>query len=77
LGFGFLLENDDVRIYKALITTIWSIAAIVLFAILGASLSMSIPLPGVIGLSFILFVSPPFVFGILKGLGFLLSKFSR
>ena len=77
LGFGFLLENDDVRIYKALITTIWSIAAIVLFAILGASLSISIPLPGVIGLSFILFVSPPFVFGILKGLGFLLSKFSR
>jgi len=77
LGFGFLLENDDVRIYKALITTIWSIAAIVLFAILGASLSISIPLPGVIGLSFILFVSPPFVFGILKGLRFLLSKFSR
>jgi hypothetical protein len=75
LGFGLLLEDEDVREYKALITIIWSITVLIFFAILGASLYISISLPVVIGLLFISFVSPPFVFGILKGFKFLLSRF--
>ena len=74
LGFGSLLKKDDARIYKALITVIWSITAIVSFAILGAALSRPIPLFVVIGLLFILFVSPPIVFGTLKSLTFLYKK---
>jgi len=74
LGFGSLLKKDDARIYKALITVIWSITAIVSFAILGAALARPIPLFVVIGLLFILFIAPPFVFGTLKGLTFLYKK---
>jgi len=77
LGFGSLLKEDDVRIYKALVTIIWSITAIVLFAILGVSLSISISLSVVIGLLFILFIAPPFVFGTLKSLTFLYKKIQQ
>jgi len=75
LGFGSLLKEDDARIYRALIIIIWSITAIVSFAILGAALSRPIPLFVVIGLLFILFVSPPIVFVAYKGLKPIIDKF--
>jgi hypothetical protein len=72
LGFGLLLEDeDDIKLYKALITIIWSIALIVLFALLGIALAMPVPLSLAIGLGFIFFIAPPFVFGLLKGVCYL------
>ena len=74
LGFGLLLEDeDDIKRYKSSIIITWSITAIVSFVILGAALASPISLSMVIGLLFILFISPPFVFGILKGICYLLE----
>ncbi len=69
LGFGLLLKNEDnIKMYKALVTIIWSIALIIFFALLGIALSTFIPLSLTIGLEFIFFIAPPFVFGLLRSI---------
>jgi len=75
IGFGSLLKKDDVRIYKELITIIWSITVIVFYTILGAALAGPISLSVTIGLLFILFVSPPIIFVAYKGLKPIINKF--
>jgi hypothetical protein len=75
LGFGLLLEDeDDIDIYKTLVEVLWSTAFSVFIILSLAYEFVSIPLSAVIGLSFVLFISPPFVFKILKGLTFLYKR---
>jgi hypothetical protein len=74
LGFGSLLKKDDARRYRALIIIIWSLAIYVSFAILGAALAGPISSSVAIGLLSILFISPPIVFVIYKGLKSIIDK---
>jgi len=78
LGFGLLLKDeDDIKRYRSLVTIIWSIALIVLFALLGIALSVSVPLSLAIGLGFIFFIAPPFVFAAYKDLSLLYKKIKQ
>jgi len=77
LGVRFLLKNEnDIKRYKITIVIFWIISLAVFIGLWGYSAFSPIPVSVIIGISFILFIAPPFVFGILKGLQFLLSQFS-
>ena len=78
LGVRFLLKNEnDIERYKIIVIIFWIISLAVFIGLWGYSAFNLIPIPIIIGISFILFIFPPFAFGFLKGLQFLLSKFSR
>jgi hypothetical protein len=74
LGFGLLLEDNDINTYKILIIVFWSAAFAAFIGLSGYSIFSSISMSVIIGISFVLFVSPPFVFGALKGLTFLYKR---
>ena len=72
LGVRFLLEDeDDIERYKIIVIIFWIISLAVFIGLWGYSAFNLIPIPVIIGISFILFIAPPFVFGILKGLCYL------
>jgi len=72
LGIRFLLEDeDDINIYKMLIILLWAAALVAFIGLWEYSAFNPIPASVIIGISFILFIAPPFVFGILKGLCYL------
>jgi hypothetical protein len=73
LGVGSLLEDNDIDTYKILIMLFWSAAFAAFIGLWGYSAFNPIPVSVIIGISFILFIAPPFVFGILKGLCYLLE----
>jgi len=72
LGIRSLLENEnDIERYKILIILFWSAAFAAFIGLWEYSAFNPIPISVIIGISFILFISPPFVFGILKVLCYL------
>jgi hypothetical protein len=77
LGVRFLLEDeDDIERYKIIVIIFWIISLAVFMGLWGYSAFNPISVSVIIGISFVLFIAPPIIFGILKGLQFLLSKFS-
>jgi len=78
LGIRFLLEDeDDIERYKIIVIIFWITSLATFIGLWGYSTFSPIPISVIIGISFILFIAPPIIFGFLKGLQFLLSKFSR
>jgi hypothetical protein len=69
LGFGLLLKDkDDITLYKMLVLIFWGMAFITFIVLWGYSAVNPIPVSAIIGLSFIFFISPPFVYLIAKGI---------
>ena len=73
-GVGYSIKDDyDREFYQLLIYLSWFIIPLVTFLSVLVSTSESV----IVGFWFLIYVSPPIIFGILKGLQFLLSTFSR
>ena len=73
LGFGLLLKDeDDIILYKMLVLIFWGIAFATFIILWGYSAVNPIPVSAIIGLSFIFFISPPFVYLIMRGICYLL-----
>ena len=74
LGLGFILKDEnDINTYKILIILLWSAALAAFIGLWVYSAINSVSVSVIIGISFVLFISPPFVFGILKGICYLLE----
>jgi len=74
LGIRFLLEDeDDIERYKIIVIIFWITSLATFIGLWGYSAFSPIPISVIIGISFILFISPPIVFGILKGICYLLE----
>jgi len=75
LGIRSLLKaEDDIERYKIIVIIFWIISLAALIGLWEYSAFYPISVSVIIGISFILFISPPFVFGTLKGLTFLYKK---
>jgi len=78
LGFGSLLKDeDDIIKYIILVVELWFIALIALIGLGVYSAFVSIPISAVIGISFILFISPPIIFAIIKGISALYKRIQQ
>jgi len=72
LGIRSLLENEnDIERYKIIVIIFWIASFATLIGLWEYSAFSPVPISVIIGISFILFISPPFVFGILKVLCYL------
>jgi len=78
LGIRSLLENEnDIERYKIIVIIFWIASFATLIGLWEYSAFSPVPISVIIGISFILFISPPFVFGILKGLVFLYKRIQQ
>jgi|GEM_PF-1702390 len=64
----FLEDENDIKLYEKTIYFFWFMDIITLFAIIITYAFSSIPIHLLVGIGFTLFIAPPFVFLIMKGL---------
>jgi hypothetical protein len=69
LEVGSLLKNEkDIDTYKMLVKVFWIMSFAAFMSLWMYSAFNPIPVSSIIGISFIFFIAPPFVFGLLKGI---------
>jgi len=72
LGVGSLLKNEkDIYTYKMLVIVFWAVSFAAFMGLWMYSAFNPIPVSSIIGLSFILFIAPLFIFAAYKGLYFI------